>query len=150
MFFSSRGHVKLLFHYRLNIGVAWAAWNVAYGLMFNNGLFQKEIVPPVFPVKFTVTPMEFSIFLHKRPWKSMFSSQFNPLKFQRLLLYPLDFYSTPWNFPLITSTGELQFFSGKAPFVHLHQHQVPVYQMKHPSMKTMRVLFVLNHYVQTL
>ena len=58
-----------------------------------------EIDRPEFPVKFTVTP-----------WKSMFFPQF--------LVYPPGiptiFPLPPWNFPLISLTGVLQFFSGKA------------------------------------
>ena len=48
--------------------------------------------PPGFPVKFTVTTLEFSFFfLHWPSWKSIFP-QFlvYPLEFHRLLLYPLE------------------------------------------------------------
>ena len=77
---------------------------------------RKELYPPVedidffpgFPVKFTVTLLEYFFFLHWPPWKSMFFSQF--------LVYPWnsnDFYSTPWNFPLISSTGGYNFILEK-------------------------------------
>ena len=49
-----------------------------------------EVDPPGFPFKFTVTPLEFSIFFALTPWKSMFFLNFlrTPVEFQRLLLYP--------------------------------------------------------------
>ena len=45
-----------------------------------------------------------------------------PMFFPHLLVYPLEFkrllrsFLPPWNFPLISSTGVLQFFSGKAQY----------------------------------
>ena len=50
-----------------------------------------------FPVKFTVTP-----------WKSIFFSIFGLLPWNSN-----DFYSTPWKFPLTSSTGRHNFFLEK-------------------------------------
>ena len=51
-------------------------------------------------------------FLHWQPWKTnVFSSSFGvPPGIQTTFTLP------PWNFPLISSTGVLQFFSGKAQY----------------------------------
>ena len=53
------------------------------------GYFLK--LTPGFSIKFTVTPLEFSIFC--TPWESMFLLNFwcAPLEFQRLIIYPLEF-----------------------------------------------------------
>ena len=68
--------------------------------------------PRGFPVKFTVTPLEFSIFLHWPPalWKSMIFLNFwcTSLEFQRLLLYPLELSIN------ILNRRVTIFFSGKA------------------------------------
>ena len=71
------------------------------------------ISPPEFPVKFTVIPLEFSIFFCIDPPLEIhvFSSIFGPLPG-----IATNFALRPWNFPLVSSTGGYNFFSGKAHF----------------------------------
>ena len=91
------------------------------------GFSRKEIVPhpeeinyfgvdpPEFPV-LPSSPRIFHFFVLTSLEINVLSSIFGvPLEFQRLLLYPHG------NFPLISSTGELKFLSGKA---HLFQGEI--------------------------
>ena len=70
--------------------------------------FFLMLTAPGFSVKFTVIPLEFSIFFLTPPGNPCFFLNFGVPPWNSN-----DFYSTPWNFSLISSTGGLQFFLEK-------------------------------------
>ena len=79
--------------------------------------FSRKKLYPLLRIFLKLTPLDFQsnlpyFFLHWPPWKTnVFSSSFGvPPGIQTTFTLP------PWNFPLISSTGVLQFFSGKAQY----------------------------------
>ena len=70
-----------------------------------------EVEFPGFPFKFTVTPAIFK-FSYRFPLKSTFFHNFWCTPWNSN-----DYYPTPWNFPLLSSTRGVKIFFWKSPFL---------------------------------